>query len=131
MAKTRRFSELVRIAGKPEAVTLWRDPKQEPGFMKAVKENRVMTISQGQRGARKDFGRIGFHQEPLALYLVFPKRLPKDEISMVVGIKYEQIAEPKVKDPISTKELAQASEANQKKRGKKGASRGQKGQPPR
>src|SRR5262249_7330976 len=47
----------------------------------------------------KDFGRIGFHQQPSAMYLVFPRPLPQDSSSRVIGINYQLIEEPEVTDP--------------------------------
>jgi hypothetical protein len=89
MAKTIRFAELVKRSGKPESVTLWTKPKDNPSFMKAVRDNRVLTIIQTTVGTKTDFGEIGFHQKPSALYLIFPKRLPKTPDLRVVGIKYD------------------------------------------
>ena len=91
-----RFGELVNRAGKPEAVTLWSDPKRDRGFMKAVRENRVVTLIQQPFIKKKDFGEIGFHEDPRAAYLIFPKPLHKGEASHVVGIKYELMAEARV-----------------------------------
>src|SRR3954469_24195900 len=100
-----RFSELVKKSGQPEMVTLWTKPKDNHGFMQAVKKNRVLTLIEEPAGTRKDFGRIGFHQQPYALYLVFPKPLPKDPKARVVGIKYEAVADPEVTNPIPLKDL--------------------------
>src|SRR5689334_196129 len=91
-----RFGELVNRTGKPEAVTLWSDPKQDRGFMKAVRDNRVATLIQQPFIKKKDFGEIGFHEDPRAAYLIFPKPLPKGEAAHVVGIKYELMAEARV-----------------------------------
>src|SRR5690242_18090224 len=91
-----RFGELVSRAGKPEVVSLWSDPRQDRGFMKAVRDNRVVTLIQQPVIKKKDFGEIGFHRDPRAAYLIFPKPLPKGEASHVVGIKPELMAEPRV-----------------------------------
>lgn len=100
MPKEIRFGDLVKQSGKPEVVSLWTDPKRDRSFMKAVKENRILTLTQEPTSKRKDFGRIGFHPEPHVSYLVFPKPLPKDTAPRVIGIKYDLIASPRVSDPI-------------------------------
>ena len=68
--------------------------------MKAVKENRVLTVTQEPASKTRDFGRIGFHQEPNAAYFVFPKPLPTDKTRRVIGIKYDMVEQPHVSDPI-------------------------------
>src|SRR5215510_9723232 len=92
MAKTIRFGDLVRESGRPEAVTLWTDPKKDRTFSKAVHENRVLTVHSDPASHRKEYGQIGFHEEKGAAYLVFPKSLRKDSGSRIVGINY-QLAE--------------------------------------
>jgi hypothetical protein len=39
-----RFRDLVKTAGAPEAKSLWTDPKHDRNFMRAVKQNRVLTV---------------------------------------------------------------------------------------
>ncbi len=90
-----RFSELVKTLGPPVAETLWSKPKANGSFMKAVKENRVLTVVQKPTGTQKDFGTIGFDLQPSASYLVFPKPLPKVAGVRVVGIKYDAVEQPK------------------------------------
>ena len=91
-----RLNNLVSAAGKPEIVTLWQPPDKDPVFMKAVKENRVLTLIQEPTSKHKAYAIVGFHQQPYASYLIFPKPLPTDESLRVVGIKDELIAQPKV-----------------------------------
>ncbi len=88
MAKTIRFGDLVRNYGRPEPVTLWTDPKHDPRISKAICENRVLTVHQEPTSNKKDFGEIGFHKIPFAAYFVFPRPLPKDTSSRVIGINY-------------------------------------------
>src|SRR5436190_3654507 len=95
--KSARFHAFVRQFGKPEPVTLWTKPEANRAFMKAVRENRVLTVAQIPTGTKKDFGRIGFHQQPHAAYLVFPRPLPKDPGLRVVGIKYDEIEQPRAR----------------------------------
>jgi hypothetical protein len=108
---TIRFSDLVKAAGKPEAKSLWVDPKQDRQFMQAVRQRRVMTVVQKPGSKKKDFGEVGFHQQPYASYLVFPKPIPADTNSKVVGIKYDLVEEPPVKDPVSEKDLRAAKKS--------------------
>jgi hypothetical protein len=100
MSKAIRFSELVKRSGKPETVTLWTKPKDNPQLMKAVRQNRVLTLIQKSTGTTADFGEIGFHQKPSALYLVFPKALPKSPDSRIIGVKYDLIEERPAKEPV-------------------------------
>jgi hypothetical protein len=120
MPKEIRYGELVKKCGKPEVVTLWTSAKDNPTFMKAVRENRVLTVFQKPTGTQKDFGFIGFHQDQFAVYLVFPRKLPKLSDARVIGIKYEsmepqpaastaskivktpRVAAPKIPNPIKT-----------------------------
>jgi hypothetical protein len=100
MQKELRFGELVKKSGKPEIVSLWTDPRRDRSFMKAVKENRVLTLTQEPASKKKDFGKIGFHRTPHASYLIFPRPLPKGATPRVIGIKYRLMQQPRVPDPI-------------------------------
>lgn len=99
-SKIIRFSELVKRSGKPESVTLWTKPRANPSFMKAVRENRVLTIVQQTTGTKKERGQIGFHEQHAAIYLVFPKPLPKAAGDYeVIGIHYELLADAEAEQP--------------------------------
>ena len=100
MAKTVRFSELVKKSGSPHVVTLWTDPKKDRAFVRATRENRILTIKQESVGTKKDFGVVGFREEKNVSYLIFPKPLPKIGEAKVVGIKYDMVTEPTVTDRI-------------------------------
>ena len=106
MPKEIRFQQLVKTSGKPVIVSLWTDPRRDRPFMKAVKENRVLTVIQEPASKRKDFGLTGFHPETHAAYLVFPKALPLR--ARVVGIKYDLVDQPQVRDPVSRTDLKPA-----------------------
>jgi hypothetical protein len=93
MTKEIRFAQLVKASGKPQTATLWAKPRKNSPFMEAVKQNRVLTVVQPHKNA-KDFGLIGFHEQPLASYFVFPKKLPINSEATVTGIKYDLLAEP-------------------------------------
>jgi hypothetical protein len=92
--KTIRFGDLVRGSGRPRTVTLWSKPEDNPLMTGAMKQNRVLTVIQEQ--GKKDQGVIGFKSEPGALYLVFPRALPHEQDTRVVGINYQLIEEPAV-----------------------------------
>jgi hypothetical protein len=91
--KTARFANVVKEAGAPEAYLLWASPKKDRVFQRAVKEQRVLTVHQENVGTRKDYGRVGFHEEPHAQYLVFPKTLREFSDRRVIGIDYGLLAQ--------------------------------------
>ena len=97
-----RFRDLVKTAGTPEPKSLWTDPKNDADFMRAVKQKRVLTVVQESK--RKDFGELGFHQHPGALYFIFPKPLPAEQ-GKVIGIKYDLVESAQPADVISPAEL--------------------------
>jgi len=100
-----RFRKLVNSSGKPQIISLWTDPKRDRNFMKAIKERRVLTVIQEPRTHKTQFGRLGFHQDPYASYLVFPKPLRVDSDSRVIGISYDLTFEPRVTDPLYKRAL--------------------------
>ncbi|MBA4148478.1 MAG: hypothetical protein H0X66_10230 [Verrucomicrobia bacterium] len=106
MGKSIRFSELVKTSGKPQVTTLWSDPKDDPGFAKAMEENRILTVAQETVGNKKDFGQIGFKRDKNVSYLIFPKPLPETSDARVIGIKYDLTEQPIVADPISKSKRA-------------------------
>jgi len=111
---TIRFRDLVKMAGSPEPKSLWTDPQKDRGFMQAVKQNRVVTVVQEPSSKKKDFGEIGFHQQPYAAYFIFPKPLPESK-AKVIGIKYDLIKEAKPRDTISLEDLKRESKPPRKK----------------
>jgi hypothetical protein len=90
--KTVRFAELVAKAGEPESYQLWVPAAKDPVFRRAVKGYRVLTVHQENVGTKKDFGVVGFHEEPQAQFLVFPKSIREFEGRRVVGVKYDLLA---------------------------------------
>jgi hypothetical protein len=100
MGKTLRFGDLVRASGRPRTVTLWMNPESDPSFSKALRQNRVLTIE--SEAGKKEFGKIGFHPQHGATYLLFPKSLPQQPASRVVGINYQLIDEPRPERPART-----------------------------
>lgn len=92
-----RFLQLVAESGIPEVVTLWADPRKDRAFMKLIKGKRVATIVQKPTGTKKDFGAVGFHPQPFAMFLVFPKILKSADGTKIIGIKYDvlQTANPR------------------------------------
>jgi hypothetical protein len=107
-----RFRDLVKAAGTPEPKSLWTDPRRDRDFMRAVKQKRVLTVKQESK--RKDFGELGFHQHPGALYFVFPKPLPADE-GRVIGIKYDLAEAGEPADVVSPAELKRATKKKRTK----------------
>ncbi len=67
--------------------------------MKAVKAHRVMTVKRDNVGQRKDHAEIGFLQEPLSLYLEFPRSLGQFAGKRIIGIKYDLLAETETARP--------------------------------
>jgi hypothetical protein len=91
--KSVRFTAVVKQCGTPTVYLPLVSPKQDKEFMRAVKENKVMTVKQEPTTKHKDFGVVGFVEEKHSTYLVFPKALAGFEDARVVGIKYDVIAE--------------------------------------
>lgn len=108
--KTVRFAELVATAGAPESYQLWMPPAKDPVFQRAVKAHRVLTVHQENVGTKKDFGVIGFHEEPHARFLVFPKSIREFEGRRVVGVKYGLLA-PDSRPTLPRKAAPSADEA--------------------
>ena len=103
--RTVRFSDLVKHFGPAHLVTLWTDPKADKTFMRAVDENRIITIALQNVGTHKDFGVVGFDPKPSATYIVFAKPLSAANGTKVIGMKYELLEEAPVKDPVSPAQL--------------------------
>jgi hypothetical protein len=92
--KTARFKDLIERCGTPEAYTPWIDPRRDPHFQSAWRENRVLSIQQSPTGNTRDFGVVGFHKENNVAYLLFPKPLTEFEGRKIVGIAYEAVHTP-------------------------------------
>ena len=92
---TARFAAVVQQAGAPEQVIPWKDPARDPKFQRAVRENRLMTVTLPTVGTKKDFGVVGFEREKNAAFLIFPKSLKKFAGKRIVGIKYDLLAAAK------------------------------------
>ena len=54
-AKSVRFTAVIATAGKPKVYLPLFDPKKDRAFMRAVKENRVLSIRQEPTSKRTDF----------------------------------------------------------------------------
>jgi len=87
--KTRRFSEIVEKAGRPEPYTLWQKPSADRHMQSAIGNNRIMTIQLSESGT--EFGIVGFKQAKDARYLVFPKSLKRFENRRVVGVNWDLV----------------------------------------
>ena len=87
--KTKRFSDVVTAAGKPEPYTLWQKPAQDRHLQSEIKNNRVMTIQKSEGGS--EFGMVGFKEKKGASYLIFPKSLKRFENNRIVGINWDLV----------------------------------------
>ena len=97
--KTVRFTQLVERCGAPVLHPLWMAPEKDAEFQRAVKAERVLTLEQVNGGARRDRGVIGYAPGDHAQFLVFPQSLKAFAGREVVGVKYEMLREPAVKEP--------------------------------
>jgi hypothetical protein len=98
-----RFAQLLKSSGNPHAATLWTEPDRDPEFKKAMDDNRIVTVRNVNVGTKKDRGVIGFLKGPNSTYLVFPKPLPMAEGTGVIGLKFEELADAPVRDPVKVK----------------------------
>lgn len=96
MAAAVRFTEVVKAAGEPEVYLPLADPKEDRNFMRAVGEQRVLSLKQQPTGSKKDFGSVGFLEEKYVTYLIFPKALTAFAGKRVVGINYETVQQADV-----------------------------------
>jgi hypothetical protein len=95
-----RFAMLAKAAGRPHAATLWTtSPEKDPEFKKAIDQNRIVSVRTNNVGSKKDRGVVGFLKGP-ASYLIFPKALPMAEGTAVIGLKFEELADVPIKDPV-------------------------------
>jgi len=114
--KTARFTDAVKAGGAPEPYLLWAPVEKDKTFQRAIKEHRIMTIHQEPRGTRKDYGTVGFHEEPSAQWLMFPKSLRRFEDRRIIGINYDLMAKPSPAEAAAAeKAAAKAAARNQKK----------------
>lgn len=114
--KTARFTEVVKAGGAPEPHLLWVPAEKDKTFQRAIKEHRIMTIHQEPRGTKKDYGTVGFHEEPSAQWLMFPKSLRRFEDRRIIGINYDLMAKPSpAQAAAAEKSAAKAAARNQKK----------------
>src|SRR5258707_7159851 len=88
-SKQVRFSKLVEQGGKPAAFLPFGDPEKDTSFMKAVKDDRVVTIKQEPTSKHKDFGVVAFLKEKYVTYLIFPRSLRQFSGQRVIGINYD------------------------------------------
>jgi hypothetical protein len=92
--KTIRFGDLVRQAGRPTTIELWIPPDRNKELQRAIRANRVLTVKHRNTGNQRDKGTIGFHQQREAIYLIFPRALPKTGRAPVIGINYDLLDQP-------------------------------------
>ena len=87
--KSKRFADVVEVAGKPEPYTLWQKPSQDRHLQSQIKNHRVMTVLKSEAGT--EFGITGFKEEKGARYLIFPKTLKRFEDNRIVGINWDLV----------------------------------------
>lgn len=90
--KTARFAELVKQAGAPEVHRLWVAPAEDKTLQSAIRQHRVVTVHQQLRGGKKDSAAVGFHEEPSAQYLIFPKSVQRFTDRRIIAIDYDLLA---------------------------------------
>jgi hypothetical protein len=88
---TVRFASIVSAAGQPEIYLPLLEPKHDRAFMKAVKEQRVLTVKQEPTSTRADFAVVGFDEGRHVTYLLFPRSLKEFANARIVGIHYGDI----------------------------------------
>lgn len=91
--KTVRFAALIEASGAPQIHLAWAGPKDDSVLQKALRQHRVLTVHQRVRGAKKDFGVVGFEAAPGTQYLIFPRSIRKFSGQRVVGIRYDLVAD--------------------------------------
>jgi hypothetical protein len=101
MGETVRFSEVVTTAGAPEVYLPLSDPKHDRNFMRAVREDRALSLKQEPAGTKKDFGTVGYLPERFVTFLIFPKPLTAFKGKRVVGIKYDTFSQASLSTPRS------------------------------
>jgi hypothetical protein len=96
-----RFSQLVKASGKPHAATLWvSDPASDPEFKKAMGENRIVSIHMKKPDEATDKAEIGFRPGDGTTFLIFPKAIAMEAGTRVIGLKFDELETPEVKDPV-------------------------------
>jgi outer membrane biosynthesis protein TonB len=90
--KTVRFAEVVKAGGAPETYVLWVPAKQDARFQSALKANRIVTVQQDIIGSKKDFGEVGYKEQPNAQLLIFPKSVKRFANRRIIGMNYELLA---------------------------------------
>ena len=98
-----RFGDLVRNSGRPQVVTLWTEPAKDPTVSRAIREHRILSVSEAQ--GKRPYGAFGLHPGPHTLMLVFPRPLPQESDARVIGINYQLLEEPDLKASVSGSRL--------------------------
>lgn len=91
--KSTRFTAVVQACGSPVIANLWTEPKADQAFMKAVRQNRVLTVNLAGSSSRSDYGAVGFHPGKRVAYFIFPKPLTPFNGHRIIGIHYELLTE--------------------------------------
>lgn len=111
MGETVRFAEVIRNAGTPGVYLPLSDPRQDANFMRAVREERVLSLKQEPTGTRKDFGTVGYLAERFVSYLVFPRSLAAFRGKRIIGIKYDVLQQADLSTPAASSHKRSDSKA--------------------
>jgi hypothetical protein len=103
--KTVRFAQVIAKSGKPETHPLWTSPDKDPVFKAALESHRIMTVHQNTVGSIADHGVVGYDEDAQGTLLIFPRSIKSFANRRVVGIKYDQLVEPKVGKRVRTAKL--------------------------
>lgn len=95
--KSVRFATVVERCGAPVLHVSWLPPAKDRELQAAEKQQRVMTLHQHARGAKKDFATIGLDlkQADTPQILIFPKSLRAFAGQKIIAINYALLAEEK------------------------------------
>lgn len=88
--KSVRFATVVERCGAPVLHVSWLPPAKDKELQAAEKQQRVMTLHQHVRGAKKDFGTVGLDlkQADTPQILIFPKSLRAFAGQKIIAINY-------------------------------------------
>lgn len=104
MPKQVRFAQLIKAAGRPHAATLWvARPTEDPDFQRAIAEDRILSVHNVNVGSKKESAEIGFREGRGLSYMIFDKPLPFASGTRVIGLKFDELAQANVTDPVKIK----------------------------
>jgi hypothetical protein len=90
--KTVRFEKIVEECGKPDVYLPLLAPAKDRILKAAEKSGRIMTVLQENVGTKADRGEVGMQPGGERQFLLFPKSLKRYAGRVVIGIKYDLLA---------------------------------------